>query len=167
MTIETGSVPLGEVRARRPPRPADALASDMASRNDNATRPTDVAPADFVAGVEHPTRRADGQALLALMNEVTGEAPAMWGPTMVGYGSYHYRYDSGREGDFLRIGFSPRKASLSLYGLQGPPGAAALLERLGKHKSGVGCLHVNKLADVDMDVLRELVALGWRHPRGT
>ena len=148
-------------------RSAPALASDMATRNDNATRPTDVDPADFVASVEHPTRRTDGQALLALMNDVTGEAPAMWGPTMVGYGSYHYRYASGREGDSLRIGFSPRKASLSLYGLQDAPGAAALLERLGKHKSGVGCVYVNKLADVDMGVLRELVELGWNHPRGT
>ena len=139
----------------------------MASKNDNATRPTDVDPADFVAGVEHATRRADGQALLALMNEATGETPVMWGPSMVGYGSYHYRYDSGREGDFLRIGFSPRKTRLSLYGLQSAPDAAALLARLGKHTSGVSCLYVNKLADVDMNVLRELVELGWRHPRGT
>jgi len=139
----------------------------MARRNDNATRPTDVDPADFVAAVEHPTRRADGQALLALMRDVTGEAPAMWGPSIVGFGTYHYRYDSGREGDFLRIGFSPRKASLSLYGLQDAPEAAPLLERLGKHRSGAGCLYVNKLADVDMAVLRELIELGWRHPRGT
>jgi hypothetical protein len=139
----------------------------MARRNDNATRPTAVAPADFVAAVDHPTRRADGQTLLALMGDVSGEAPAMWGPSIVGFGSYHYRYDSGREGDFLRIGFSPRKSSLSLYGLQDPPEAAASLERLGKHRSGVGCLYVNKLADVDMAVLRELIELGWRHPRGT
>lgn len=139
----------------------------MARRNDNATVPTDVDPADFVAAVPHPTRRADGEALLALMNEVTNEGPTMWGPTIVGYGRYHYRYDSGREGDFLRIGFSPRKASLSLYGLQDAPGASALLARIGKHKSGVGCLYVNKLADVDVHVLRRLVELGWRHPRGT
>jgi len=139
----------------------------MARRNDNATVPTDVDPAAFVASVPHPTRRADGAALLALMNEVTGERRAMWGPTIVGYGRYHYRYDSGREGDFLRIGFSPRKASLSLYGLQDAPGATALLAELGKHRSGVGCLYVNKLADVDMEVLRRLVELGWRHPRGT
>jgi hypothetical protein len=138
----------------------------MASRNDNATRPTDVDPAAFLAAVEHPTRRADGQALLELMNEVTGEAPRMWGPSIVGYGSYPYRYDSGRAGDFLRIGFSPRKAALSLYGLQDAPAATALLARLGKHRSGVGCLYVTKLADVDAAVLRELVELGWRHPRG-
>jgi hypothetical protein len=138
----------------------------MPSRNDNATRPTAVDPAAFLAAVEHPTRRADGHVLAELMNEVTGETPRMWGPSIVGYGRYHYRYDSGREGDSLRIGFSPRKAALSLYGLQDAEAAGPSLARLGKHRAGVGCLYVTKLADVDPAVLRELVELGWRHPRG-
>lgn len=87
----------------------------------------------------------------------------MWGPTIVGFGSYHYRYASGREGDWMRIGFSPRKASLSLYGMQTGPKAPRLLEKLGKHKSGAGCVYVNKLADVDETVLRALVATAWEH----
>ena len=133
----------------------------MAKRNDNATRPTDVDPRDFVAAVEHSTRRADAETLLDLMSDVSGEAPTMWGDAIVGFGTYHYRYASGREGDWMRIGFSPRKSSLSLYGLQGAPGADALLGRLGKHKRGAGCVYVNKLADVDPNVLRELVEVAW------
>jgi Domain of unknown function (DU1801). len=139
----------------------------VSARNDNATRPTSVDPNDFVAAVEHPTRRADAQTLLVMMREVTGEEPVMWGPTMLGWGSYHYRYASGREGDWLRIGFAPRKASLSLYGLQDAKGAPEVLDRLGKHKRAVGCVYVNKLADVDLEVLRESIALAWHAPRGT
>lgn len=135
----------------------------MARRNDNATRPTDIDPATFVDAVEHPTRRADAQVLLRLMEEVTGERPVMWGDAIVGFGRYHYRYASGREGDWMRIGFSPRKSSLSLYGLQTGPDAEALLAKLGKHKRGAGCVYVNKLADVDAEVLQQLVETGWEH----
>lgn len=135
----------------------------MAKRNDNATQPTDVEPSAFVDAVEHPTRRADAQVLLDLMQEISGEQPRMWGESIVGFGTYHYRYATGREGDWMRIGFSPRKTSLSLYGLQNGPDAQALLEKLGKHKTGAGCVYVNKLADVDDEVLRALVASAWEN----
>jgi hypothetical protein len=129
---------------------------------ENKTAPTDVPVDEFLAGVEHPVRRTDGAALLDLMHQCTGEEPLMWGPSMVGFGSYHYKYASGREGDALAVGFSPRKGNLALYGLTYAPGSAELLARLGQHKTGAACLYINKLADVDLDVLRELVTLGYR-----
>lgn len=118
---------------------------------------------EFLAAVEHPVRHRDGLRLLEMMKEITGEQPEMWGPTIVGFGQYHYRYASGREGDAAAVGFSPRKASISLYGLTDGPEAAGLLPRLGKHKTGAGCLYVNKLADVDEAVLAELIRTGYRH----
>jgi hypothetical protein len=130
---------------------------------ENKTKPTETPVDEFIAAVEHPVRRADAEVLDELFRRVTGEEPAMWGPTMVGYGSYHYEYDSGHHGDALAAGFSPRKASLSLYGLIGQPEASALLEQLGKHKLGKGCLYVNKLADVDLAVLEQLVRTGYRY----
>jgi hypothetical protein len=129
----------------------------------NKTAPTDVPVDVFLASVEHPVRRRDGETVLRLMREVTGQEPVMWGPSIIGFGSYHYKYASGREGDAAAVGFSPRKANLALYGLTYVPGSAPLLERLGKHKTGAACLYVNKLADIDLDVLRELIALGYRH----
>jgi hypothetical protein len=126
---------------------------------------TDQDPAAFVAAVEHPTRRRDALELMALMSDVSGEVPAMWGQ-IVGWGSYHYDYASGHSGDFCRIGFAPGKQRLSLYGLRDAPESAALLVKLGKHKVGVGCVYVNKLADVDAGVLRRLVEVAWAHPRG-
>lgn len=126
------------------------------------TKPTDTSPADFVAAIEHPVRRADGEALLALMNEITGEAPRMWGGSIVGYGQYAYRYASGHSGVTMKLGFSPRKANLVLYVLAFDPRVQApALARLGKHRRGVGCLYVNKLADVDLSVLRELITDSW------
>lgn len=133
---------------------------------ENKTQPTRKSPEEFVSSVEHPTRKRDGETLLSLMEDVTGEEPVMWGSSIVGFGRYHYVYESGREGDWMRIGFSPRKASLSLYGLLSAPESDELLERLGKHKTGKGCLYINKLDDVDMDVLRELIAAAWRHGEG-
>ena len=118
---------------------------------------------EFLAAVEHPVRHRDGLRLLEMMKEITGEQPEMWGPTIVGFGQYHYRYASGREGDAAAVGFSPRKASISLYGLTDGPEAAGLLPRLGKHKTGACCLYVNKLADVDEAVLAELITTGYRH----
>jgi hypothetical protein len=129
--------------------------------NENKTRPTTASVEEFLACVEHPVRRADGLVLADLMGRVTGEPAVMWGPTMVGFGSYHYRTVSGREGDYLVVGFSPRKSSLSLYGLTYAPESEGLLERLGKHKRGAGCLYVNTLADVDASVLEELTAVNY------
>lgn len=130
---------------------------------ENKTQATAASVEDFLAAVDHPVRRADGLRLLAMMSEITGEQPTMWGPSIVGFGRYHYKYETGREGDAAAVGFSPRKASLSLYGITYSPEAGELLERLGKHKIGAGCLYVNKLADVDEAVLRELIRTGYRH----
>ena len=129
----------------------------------NKTVATGASVEEFLAAVEHPIRRQDGLRLLELMSGITGQLAEMWGPTIVGFGTYHYKFDTGREGDAPAVGFSPRKASLSLYGLSHGPGAAELLGRLGKHKTGAGCLYVNKLADVDESVLAELIRIGYRH----
>jgi hypothetical protein len=130
---------------------------------ENKTRATGASVDEFLASVEHPVRRRDGLRLLELMSGITGEKPEMWGPTIVGFGRYHYKYETGREGNAAAVGFSPRTASLSLYGLTYGPEAAKLLPRLGKHKTGAGCLYVNKLEDVDEAVLAELIRAGYRH----
>ncbi len=126
----------------------------------NKTQATEAAVSDFIAAVDHPTRRADAEALDALFRKVTGWKPQRWGPRIVGYGSYHYVYDSGREGDFLATGFSPRKANMSVYIMPGYADFSAILARLGKHKIGKSCLYINKLADIDLDVLEELIRAG-------
>lgn len=128
---------------------------------------TGVAVETFIAGVEPPAKREDAKVLEPLFRRVTGMEPQMWGPTMIGYGGYTYRYASGHGGTMFRVGFSPRKAKHSLYILDcGDPGEEAayapLLARLGKHSRGRACLYVNKLADIDLDVLEEMVALGWK-----
>ena len=130
------------------------------AKNENKTQPTDVSPADFIASVEHDRRREDAEVLLRWFEDVTGYAPKMWGPSLIGYGRYHYKYDSGREGDMLVTGFSPRKANLVMYIMPGYCDMGEKLVRLGKHKLGKSCLYINKLADIDMDVLREIVEDG-------
>ncbi|MCY3969328.1 MAG: DUF1801 domain-containing protein [Acidobacteria bacterium] len=112
---------------------------------------------EFLAAVKNDRRREDSFIVLELMKRVTGEKPRMWGTSIVGFGSYHYRYASGREGDWPRIGFSPRKQSLTIYVMPGFSNYDDLLSRLGKHRTGKSCLYVNKLADVDMDVLEQLM----------
>lgn len=126
----------------------------------NKTQPTPVEPADFIASVDHEGRRADAETLLALFERITGWNAKMWGPSLIGFGEYHYKYDSGREGDFLATGFSPRKANMSVYILPGYEDYEDILSRLGKHKMGKSCLYINKLADVDLDVLEELIKAG-------
>ncbi len=134
------------------------------SKGGNKTAPTEVNPLHFINTVDTTeTRRADAHTLLALMQEITGQAPRMWGPSIIGFGQYHYKYASGREGDAAAAGFSPRKTSLVIYGLAYPPGAAELLPRLGGFTSGAACTYVKKLADIDMAVLRELIALSYLH----
>ena len=128
----------------------------------NKTQPTHLAPRAFLSTVETARRRQDGLVLLDLFERVTGFDPVMWGPSMVGYGRYHYRYASGREGDFLATGFSPRKASLSIYIMPGYQDYGDILGRLGKHKLGKSCLYVNKLDDIDLDVLAALIRAGLR-----
>lgn len=122
------------------------------------TVPTNVKPEDFIAAVDHDVRRADGFRLLEMFREITGEPAVMWGPSIIGFGTYHYKYESGREGDMLMTGFSPRKQKHSLYILPGFERYGELLSKLGKYKTGKSCLYINKLADVDEQVLRELIA---------
>jgi hypothetical protein len=124
---------------------------------ENTTKPTASSVEAFLEAVPDPARRADAQALSALMAEATGEAPRMWGSSIVGFGSYHYRYDSGREGDSAAVGFSPRAKELVIYLPADAPDKDALLGRLGKHKTGKSCLYIRSLGDVDGDVLRALV----------
>ncbi len=125
--------------------------------SDLKTRPTDASVEAFIDAVDHPRRREDAHILLDLMRRVTGEKPVMWGPAIVGFGRYSYRYASGKEYDWPIVGFSPRKQNLSIYILLGFGECGDQLSRLGKHKTGKSCLYINKLADVDMDVLETLV----------
>ena len=127
------------------------------SKADNKTQPTKQSVTSFIDALEHETRRSDSKKLLKMMKEITGEKPAMWGPSIIGFGKYHYKYDSGREGDFMMTGFAARKANMAVYIMPGFKPYAALLAKLGKHKTGGSCLYINKLADVDEAVLRTLV----------
>jgi hypothetical protein len=122
----------------------------------NKTKPSKLSVSAFIDALAEPAKRADAKALVKLMQSASGEKPVMWGPSIVGFGSYHYKYDSGREGDMPLIGFSPRSAAFALY-LTRPDDSTALLERLGKHATGGGCLYIKKLADVDQHVLEELL----------
>lgn len=131
------------------------------ARNDNATVPTDVDPHTWVESLPSPRQREQGRAMLELFGAVTGVEPVMWGPSIVGYGQVHYVYESGREGDMAAVGFSPRTRELSLYGLQSDPASAELLDRLGPHRRGLGCVYVRDLGAVDVGVLRDLLAQGW------
>tara|TARA_R110002072_G_scaffold17079_4_gene65535 strand:- start:2083 stop:2511 length:429 start_codon:yes stop_codon:yes gene_type:complete len=128
----------------------------------NKTTITPVSPEDFIATVEPEERRKEAATLLDLFEKTTGWKPRMWGPTIIGFGEYHYKYETGREGDFLATGFSPRKAKLSIYILPGYADYTEILARLGKHSLGKSCLYVNKLEDIDLDVLSELIAAGVR-----
>ena len=124
----------------------------------NKTQPTEVDPHDFIASVEHPVRRSDAETLVELMRRASGFEPKMWGPSIIGFGRYHYRYDSGREGDLMVVGFSPRKAKTVLYILPGYDDISDDLAALGKYSTGKSCLYINKLADVDLDVLEKIVS---------
>ena len=126
----------------------------------NKTRQTCANVEQFINNIAHPTRRSDALVLNAIFREVTGFEPVMWGPSIIGYGKYHYRYHSGREGDMLATGFSPRKTNLSLYTMPGYQDLDSLRQRLGKHKCGKACLYINKLEDVELAVLRELIETG-------
>lgn len=128
--------------------------------SENKTQKTAVPVEDFIASVAHPVRQADAKVLDALFRRVTGWQPKMWGPTIIGYGCYHYVYDTGREGDFLATGFSPRKAHQVIYVMPGYADFGHILDRLGKWKMGKSCLYVNKLVDIDLDVLEELIRAG-------
>ncbi|MDX2775815.1 DUF1801 domain-containing protein [Streptomyces caniscabiei] len=128
------------------------------------TKVTDASVEDFINSVGNETRRRDGFTLLEMYKRVTGEAPKMWGPSMIGFGMYHYKSTrSAQEGDWPLAAFSPRKQNLTLYVY--PNNHPELLEKLGKHKTSVGCLYINKLADVDMIVLEKLVAASYERAK--
>src|SRR5580693_1710363 len=120
---------------------------------DNKTKPTKLSVAAFIDALTDQTKRADAKALAKLMERAAGETPKMWGPSIIGFGSYHYSYDSGREGDMPLIGFSPRKSATVLYNVTGFSHSEALPEKSGKHTTGKACLYVKTLADVDQKVL--------------
>jgi hypothetical protein len=127
---------------------------------ENKTKPTPQSVSEFIAAIEHPVRRADAEALDALFRAETGWEPRMWGPTIIGYGSYDYTYETGYSGTSLATGFSPRKANQVLYIMPGYADLQSYLDRMGKYKTGKSCLYINKLADVDLEVVREIVRAG-------
>jgi hypothetical protein len=125
---------------------------------ENKTKETDASVADYLVAIDDEARRKDCETLAELMAKATKQPPRMWGASIVGFGSYHYRYDSGREGDTCVVGFSSRKGDITMYGLRAAEGAAELLAKLGKHKAGKGCVYIKRLSDVDLKVLQKLVA---------
>ena len=130
---------------------------------ENKTKPTDADVDAFLEAVESDRRREDARRVLTIMREVTGEEPVMWGPSMIGFGTVHYRYATGREGDTFAAGLSPRKAALTVYLADGFDGREELLARLGPHTTGRACLYLKRLDGVDPDVLRELIESSYHH----
>jgi Domain of unknown function (DU1801) len=125
---------------------------------ENKTKATQASVQDYLAGVASAEQRADCDALIALMRKVTKHEPTMWGPTIVGFGSYHYRYESGREGDACLTGFAARKNEIAVYLVAEGPQQAARLAQLGKHKMGKACLYIRRLSEIDAGVLEKLIA---------
>ena len=143
--------------------PVAPIECDTETMAEQKTVPTGASVEEFLNAATPPRRREDGLRLAEIFHEVTGAQPVMWGPSMVGYGSYRYvsTADPRRRGDWPKTGFSPRKAQLSLYGLKDLPEGVALLPSLGTYTEGAGCLYVKKLTDIDLDVLRQLIAIAW------
>lgn len=121
------------------------------------TTETDRSVVEFIENVENLKKLEDAYKLVEIFTETTGYEAKMWGPSIIGFGSYHYKYESGHEGDAPLVGFSPRKAKISLYFAPGDPKREELLKDFGKHTTGKGCVYINKLADIDIDVLKELI----------
>lgn len=129
----------------------------------NKTKPTEADVDAFIDAVDDERRREEARTVLDLMRDITGEAPVMWGSSMVGFGRVHYRYASGREGDMFAAGFSPRKTALTVYLTEGFNEQEELLDRLGPHTTGKSCLYLKRLDAVDLDVLRNLVESSYQH----
>jgi hypothetical protein len=127
------------------------------------TKPTAASVAAFIDSITDDTRREDCRTVLRLMKNATRAQPRMWGPSIVGFGSYHYKYDSGREGDWFEAGFSPRKNDLTLYLMSGLDPLAGLLATLGRHKTGKSCLYIKRLADVNLEVLEETIVASVKY----
>ena len=124
------------------------------------TKPTSVSVDDFIDAIEDEKKRDDARTLVKMMTDISKEKPQMWGPSIIGFGKVHYKYASGHEGDTCRIGFSPRKAAISLYLTCDASDLAPYLEKLGKHKTGVGCIYIKRLSDVDISTLKKMLAVG-------
>ncbi len=127
----------------------------------NKTQPTDVPVEAFVAGVTPERRREEAARVVDVITRATGEEPVMWGPSIIGWGTYTYRYATGRVGDWMKVGFSPRKAQLTFYGFRDTPEGEGLLGAFGAHTVGVGCVYVKRLEDVDLEVLADLAAAAF------
>jgi len=132
---------------------------------ENKTKPTQLSVKEFLDSLPDETRRGDAKTLIKLMQKASGEKPKMWGPSIIGFGTCHYTYDSGREGDMPLVAFSPRKAASVLYNMIGFSGAAAALSKLGKHSTGKGCLYIKKVSDVDAKVLEDMAVKSVAHVR--
>ena len=129
----------------------------------NKTVPTGKSVTEFLEGIQQPEKKADAYELLDIMKSITGEEPVMWGHSIIGFGSYHYRYDSGREGDMILSGFSPRAQNFSLYVGAGAEHNKALLKNLGKYSTGKSCLDTKRLGDVDLEVLKQIFKSSYDH----
>ena len=129
----------------------------------NKTTPNDQDVEQFLNSIDDERKRKDSFTILELMKQVTGLEPRMWGSSIVGFGSYHYKYESGREGDMILAGFSPRKQNLTLYNMSGFERYDDLLKKLGKHTTGKGCLYIKRLDDVDMPTLKSLIEESFKH----
>ncbi|MCH5374516.1 MAG: DUF1801 domain-containing protein [Planctomycetes bacterium] len=132
---------------------------------ENKTKPTKASVSAFVNSIDDPQKRADARRIAAMMRRATGKRPSMWGPGIVGYGTYHYRYASGREGDFMLTGYSPRKQALAVYILAGFDRFGPLMKKLGSYKTGKSCLYIKRLSDVDTDVLEQLINASVKYMR--
>ena len=130
---------------------------------ENKTRPSDISVDDFINGIESEVRRRDCRTIMNIMKEVTGARPKMWGDSIVGFGSYHYKYASGREGDWFLTGLSPRKQNLTIYLMCGLEKESTLMKKLGKFKTGKSCLYIKKLEDIDLSILKKLITRAIAH----
>lgn len=128
----------------------------------NKTIPTDQDVLDFLANIEDKQQQKDSQTLIGIMQRISGKPPVMWGPSIIGFGLFHYKYESGREGDMPIIGFSPRKGKMTLYIISNAEEYSEIRNRLGKHKASKACIYVNKLSDIDINVLEELLYAAYR-----
>ena len=153
--------------ARKAPAKKKPMATKKAlKRNDNVvTVPNAASVTAFINAVENDTRKRDAKTALALFKKVTGEKPKMWGPSIIGFGEYHYKYESGREGDMLNVGFSPRKANMVMYVMGSLGDDEPLLKKLGKYKTGRACLYVNKFDDIDLKILEKMIAKSYAATR--
>ena len=132
----------------------------------NKTAETEVSVTDFIKAVPDEKKQNDAFRIVDMMKSASGYEPKMWGPSIIGFGSYHYKYESGHEGDAPLVGFSPRKAAISLYiGIPGDE-REQLLQRFGKHKSAKSCIYINKLDDIDIDVFKEMIVIGVENMKG-